>query len=364
MEESSISTSLRKKIEYSIIKSKIGKTIKNISPYFIYFFLLISIIAGLSIGSVPISFKNSIAIILNIFGIHINGTWTITEETIVLSLRLPRVAMAVVVGGILAVSGVASQALFKNPIADPYIIGVSSSAGFGSALSLVLGLNFLYKFTSPFISFLMAMFSIYVVYRLAKTRIGISMTALLLSGIAISFIFSSLISFILYLSVDKSHLILSVLMGHLWGVSWDDFEITLVIMIAPLLIIYVYGRDLNLLTFGDDTAQSMGVNVKKSKIIVLFSMTLLTALAVAFCGSIGFVGLIIPNSMRIIIGNDNRKLVPLSWVAGGILLIWADIFSRTIIAPMQIPVGIFTSFLGGPFFIYLVIKKKKAGKIN
>ncbi len=188
------------------------------------------------------------------------------------------------------------------------------------------------------------------------------MTAILLSGIAISYFFSVLTSLFLYFSEEKAHFILSYLMGSFWGATWIDLLILFEVMVFGVAILLFYGRDLNIMAFGDDDAQSMGVNVEQSKKILLILMTLLTSTAVAFCGSIAFVGLIIPHSMRFLVGSDNRKLIPLSAVAGGILLVWADILARTLIPPLEIPVGVFTALMGGPFFIYLVVKKKRTGE--
>ncbi len=153
-------------------------------------------------------------------------------------------------------------------------------------------------------------------------------------------------------------------MGSFWGITWSEFYVTLGVMIPCTILLFFYGRDLNVMIFGDESAQTIGVNVEKSKKVILFLMTFLASTAVAFCGSIGFVGLIIPHSMRLLGGSDNRKLVPLSAISGGLLLLWADVLARTLIVPREIPVGIFTVLMGGPFFIYLVIKKKGTGELK
>ena len=345
-------------------KTIFAKNLKRFIKIFIFLFLIYSVFLAVSIGSVKIEIKNVVNIFLKAMGFNIETVWTQNEEIIILKLRLPRVLTALIVGALLGVAGVASQVLFKNPIADPYIIGISSSASFGAVLSLVLELHFLGKFTTPLISFIVTLLSIGMIYMLSKTKYGISITTLLLSGIAVSFVFSALISLVLYLSVEKSHMILSILMGKFWGSSWDELQIIIIIALIPLTILYFYAMDLNLMLLGDTNAQSMGVNIKTTKIIILVCMTLITATAVSFCGIIGFVGLIIPNSMRLLVGNDHKKLIPYSAAAGALLLIWADTVARTIIAPMEIPVGIFTSLLGGPFFIFLILKKKRMGIIE
>ncbi len=330
----------------------------------IFFFLIFSIFIAIIIGSVLIDFSASIGILLNELGFNIPQTWTDGERAIILYLRLPRVLMALCVGAMLGVAGVAAQGLFRNPIVDPYIIGISSAAGFGSALTIVFGLSaILSLFTMPLISFAFAIASVLIIYKLSQSTFKLSMLVLLLAGIAMSFFFSAFTSFILYFAEDKVHYVLTYLMGSFWGTSWSELLVVFCVMVPCIIALYFYGRDLNSMVFGDDSAQSMGVNVEVTKRVVLVLMTVLAAVPVAFCGSIGFVGLIIPNMARLIVGNDNRKLIPVSAVSGGLLLLWADVLARTILIPLEIPVGIFTSLLGGPFFLYLIIQKKKSGEL-
>ena len=337
---------------------------KKLVPFVLIFVLIFSMIFAITIGSVEIELEKIWAILLNQLGFDVPRTWTKSEQTIILNLRLPRVLMAVVVGAMLGVAGVAAQGLFRNPVVDPYVIGVSSASGFGAALIIVLGITVLSIFTVPLVSFLFAMWAITIIFELSKTQYRISINALLLIGIAISFFFSALTTFILFYSEEKSHIILTYLMGSLWGASWLELYVVLGVMVPGTIILFFYGRDLNVMAFGDDAAQSIGVNMEKSNKNILFLTVILTSTAVAFCGTIGFIGLIIPHILRRIIGSDNRKLIPLSAIAGGLLLLWADVLARTLIAPREIPVGIFTAILGGPFFIYLVVKKKKLGELG
>jgi iron complex transport system permease protein len=326
--------------------------------------LIISIILAISIGSVYISIEKIIGIILKFVGFDIDITWTPGEENIILILRLPRVLMAVCVGAMLAIAGVVAQGLFKNPIVDPYIIGISSSAGFGTALSIVSGISgFLSIFTLPLISFTFSCLAIFILYNLSKTKYHLSMSALLLSGIALSYFFSAFTSFILYFSEEHAHFILTYLMGSFWGTTWSEFFLIFVVLLNGFIIVFFYSRDLNAMVLGDSVAQSLGVNVEFSKRMLLILMTLLTSITVAFCGSIGFVGLVIPHIMRMIVGSDNKKLIIFSALGGGLLLLWSDLVARTVFSPLELPVGILTSLLGGPFFVYLIIKKKKSGEL-
>ncbi|MFX1392557.1 MAG: FecCD family ABC transporter permease [Promethearchaeota archaeon] len=337
---------------------------KKLLPIFLIIFLIISIVFAISIGPVEIEFRTAWAIILNQIGLKLPKIWSDSEQSIILNIRLPRVLMAVVVGAMLGVAGVAAQGLFRNPIVDPYLIGISSAGGFGTALIIVLGISLLSFFTIPLVSFLFAMLAITIIYELSKTNLRLSINSLLLAGLAISFFFSALTSFILYYSEDKSHLILSYLMGSFWGATWLEFYVILAVMVPGTILLYFYARDLNLMVFGDDSAQTMGVNIEQSKKMILFLMVILSSTAVAFCGTIGFVGLIIPHIIRLIAGSDNRRLIPLSALAGGLLLLWADVLARILVSPREMPVGIFTALMGGPFFIYLIIKKKKMGELG
>ena len=328
------------------------------------FLLFFSIIIAVSIGSVKIEFSTVLSILLDQLGFPVDEIWTEGELVIIMQLRLPRVLIAIFVGAMLAVAGVAAQGLFRNPIVDPYIIGISSAAGFGAALTVVLGIaSLIGLITIPLISFLFALFAVYIIYRLSQIKYQLSITVLLLTGIAISFFFTAFTSFILFFSEEHVHYVLSYIMGRLWGTTWVELYIIVLIMVPGIILLFFYGRDLNVMVFGDDAAQSMGINVEQSKKVILILMTLLTSTAVAFCGSIGFIGLIIPHFMRLLVGSDNRKLIPFSAVGGSLLLVWADACARSLIPPLEIPVGILTSLLGGPFFVYLIIQKKKSGEL-
>ncbi len=349
-------------------KKEFNDMIKKKNQHIILFslliFLFLSIVIGISFGSISIPFGHSISILFDSITNNISPSYSNTEKIIILQLRLPRVFMAVIVGAMLSIAGIISQNIFKNPLADPYIIGVSSSAGFGSAFTMVLGLNFLGKFTIPFVSFIFSLICILIIFSFVYSKQKISMYSLLLAGIAISYIFSSLTSLILFLSADKSHMILSTLLGKLWGSSWEEVFVSLSILFPLLIILFFYSRELNILLLGDETAESIGVNVKKTRFILIIIMTLLSATSVAFCGTIAFVGLIVPHITRTIFGNDHKRLIAYSSIIGAILLVWADLLARIVFSPLEIPVGIFTTFMGGPFFIFLIIKNQKKKSLN
>lgn len=302
----------------------------------------------------------------------IQKTWSSGEENIVFFVRLPRVLLGLMVGASLAVAGVTTQGIFKNPMADPYILGVSSGAAFGAALVIVAGFTALnYTIGPQFLSidvgslaitigaFIGAVLSSLLVFNIARKGVKVPVETLLLSGIAVSAFFSAVTSFLMYISGRSLNQIVYWVMGALWSSSWSDLVIVTPFTILGAMIIYAYARDLNVLLLGDETAVHLGTDVTRLKTVMLVLSSLIAASAVAVSGIIGFVGLIIPHMMRLIVGPDHRILLPSSMLVGAIFLTLADTFSRIIIQPTEIPVGIITALIGAPFFIYLLIKKKK-----
>lgn len=286
-------------------------------------------------------------------------SWSVSEETIIFQIRLPRIILGVLVGAALGVAGTAMQGLFKNPMADPYIIGISAGAALGATLAMVT-IASLSVYMVPLMAFIFAMGAIFLVYNIARVGGKLPTSTLLLSGIAVTLFLSAITSFMMYISGEKLHGIVFWLMGGLWASSWDDVWMTLPGILIGTTIIYIFARDLNVMLLDEEPAQHLGVDVERLKKIIMTFTSLITASAVAVSGIIGFVGLIIPHAMRILVGPDHRILLPCSALVGGVFLVWADTLARTIIAPTEIPVGIITSIFGAPFFIYLLRKKKKS----
>ncbi len=276
-----------------------------------------------------------------------------TSYLIVYSIRLPRVIAAILVGAGLAAAGVAMQGLFRNSMADPYIIGTSAGGAFGAAFTIVfMGGLFL-----PVFAFLGAIGSTFLVYAIATRHGRASVETLLLTGIAISMFFSSILSFLMYSAGKSLHQIVFWLMGGFWNVSWNDVWLGLLIPIGGILLIAL-ARDLNILSLGEEDALHLGVNVEQFKRILLFISSAVTAVAVSIAGSIGFIGLITPHVMRLIVGPDHRILFPTSMLAGGLFLLMADTLTRSFLGEM--PVGVITSFVGAPFFILLLRRRMRA----
>ncbi len=275
-----------------------------------------------------------------------------TAQMIVWDVRVPRVITAVLVGCALAMAGTAMQGLFKNSMADPYIIGTSSGAGLGAALAIVLfagaGL--------PVLAFAGATIATFAVYTIARKGGKVPVETLLLAGVALSMLFSAFLSFLMYTAGRSLHQIMFWLMGGFWNVSWNDVYIGILIPIG-CVVMYVYARDVNIVSLGEEDAIHLGVNVELLKQILLFISAFLTGIAVSIAGAIGFIGLITPHVMRLIVGPDHRVLFPAAILAGGILLLWSDTLARTIANEM--PVGIITACFGAPFFIYLLRSRMK-----
>ena len=268
-------------------------------------------------------------------------------------VRLPRVIVAALVGCALAVAGTAMQGLFRNSMADPYIIGTSSGGALGATLSIVL-----FAGTGrPVFAFIGATVATFTVYTIARQGGKVPVETLLLSGVALSMLLSAFLSFLMYTAGKSLHQIMFWLMGGFWNVSWDDVRIAILIPIG-CLVIYLYARDINIISLGEEDAIHLGVNVERLKQLLLFASAFLTGIAVSIAGAIGFIGLITPHVMRLIVGPDHRILLPAAALAGGILLLWSDTLTRTFAGDM--PVGIITACFGAPFFIYLLRSRMKA----
>ncbi|MBN1133974.1 MAG: iron chelate uptake ABC transporter family permease subunit [Methanosarcinaceae archaeon] len=314
--------------------------------------LIVVIITNTAIGSTLISPLITAKILLANF-FPVEHTWLDKHETIIIGVRLPRVLLAAFVGGALSTAGCAMQGLLKNPMADPYIIGMSSGAALGASLGFVLMLPV------HLMSFMLAVLAIFVVYNISKVGGKVPVDTLLLSGIAIGSLLSAITSMIIFLA-QSPHKIIFWIMGGLWNASWEELRITSVMIIFGVLVLYRYAWKLNVMLLGEEEAHYLGVDIEHVKRYVLVFSALVTAAAVSVSGIIGFVGLIIPHIMRILVGPDHRILFPASTLMGAIFLVLCDTFSRTIIAPNELPVGVVTAMFGAPFFIYLLRKRRNS----
>jgi iron complex transport system permease protein len=324
--------------------------------------LLASAIIAICIGSVSIPVDQVFAALFSpdLWKVMTGGHASSTDNIIVLEIRLPRILVAALVGASLAVAGVAMQALFRNPMASPYILGLSSGGAFGAAIAIVLGFSLVSgQFAIPIMAFIFTFLTLFLVYGISRTKFGVPVTTLLLAGIAVGAFFAALVSLIKYFSGDKLADIVFWMMGGLWNSNWSLFWMALPFVLVGCLILLVLAREMNLLMLGESQALNLGVNVRQVRFIILIASSLVTAAAVSVSGVIGFVGLIIPHTLRIIMGPDNKILLPASIVGGAVFMIVTDTIARTIISPEELPVGIITALVGAPFFLYLLRARKR-----
>ena len=286
-----------------------------------------------------------------------------TFRTILLDIRLPRTALIALVGAALAGSGAAYQGLFRNPLADPYLIGVASGAGLGAiiAMSIRWPYTTLGLLAVPLAAFLASLLTVYIVYTIAHIGGSVPTTNLILAGVAVSSFAVSLTSFLMLRSTGEVRRAIGWLLGGVSLVSWDATLALIPYLAIGLVTLILTGYALNLLQFGDDQATQMGLNVRRAKFIIIVAASLVTAAAVSFAGIIGFVGLVVPHIVRIWWGVDYRRLIPLSIIGGAAVLLFADVLARIVLAPQELPVGIVTALAGAPFFLWVLRRAKNQG---
>jgi iron complex transport system permease protein len=280
-----------------------------------------------------------------------------TERTILLQIRLPRVLLTAVVGMALSVSGAVFQALLRNPLAEPFVLGLSSGAAVGALLSMALGMAAL-PLSTPVAAFVGALFTVSLVFVVSGTGGSLRATTVLLAGVIVNAFFTSIIMLILTLSTDRQlHTMIFWLYGDLTSARYQDLLIVGPIAILAVLVILGHARGLNLLVAGEETAAQLGVSVERCKLILFGVTSLLTGAVVSVSGIIGFVGLIVPHLVRMAFGADHRLLLPLSALWGAVFLVMADAAARVVLAPSEVPVGVVTAALGAPFFIALLRRR-------
>ena len=311
--------------------------------------LLLTLLISISIGPVYIPPSEILGIFAHELGF--NAAFSEAHMKILLQVRLPRAILGALVGAALSLAGVIVQGLFRNQLADPYVLGVSSGAALGAALSLTFLPAFIGVYTTPLAAFIGGLAAIFLVYNIVKLCGRFTANALLLAGIAVAYLFSAILSAVIWISSRDSQGILLWIMGGLWGADWLKVEIASPIILSCAFIAFAYSRDLNALLLGEELAQSLGVNVNLLEKLLPILAALITSAAVSFSGAIGFIGLMMPHIMRLIVGPDHRILIPSSALAGGIFLMWADMLARYL---MEIPIGVITAMAGTPFFIYLM----------
>lgn len=344
----------------SLIKSKLFAYIISFS------FLIFSIIIGISLGSVTVP----VPILLQVLGkelffLPLGAEIDSMYTNIIMDIRFPRVLLAGLVGASLAIAGAAFQGLLRNPLADPYTLGVSSGASLGAVMTLFLGLSLpiIGSFTLPLLSIIFSIITIFCVLAFAKKMDrSMKVETIILTGIIFSSFLSAFISLMIALTGEELRQIIGWLLGSVSMRGWTYIGIILPFFILGSVILIMNTRELNAMTFGEDRAKHLGVNVQKRKLTILIAGSILTGAAVAVSGTIGFVGLVIPHFIRQLIGPDHKHLLPLSLIVGGGFLILADLVARTIIAPSELPIGVITAIIGAPAFAFILLQRRKLGR--
>ena len=328
---------------------------------------IVSMVTAAGLGPVSVSPGETVRILLGripLIGGMIPETWEPLEQNIILGLRLPRVCLGMVVGASLAVCGVTMQALVRNELADPFILGVSNGATAFATLGMLFGaFSFLGTYSLSISAFIGSAVTIIFVYTISRVRGRINITQLLLSGVAISMIMDGVTN-VITLSAPNAlglHNAEFWMAGSLAGARWAYLTLPLAVLVLCMLVLMLNYRGLNLLLLGDESAGALGVNVRRLQKLLVIVASLMAGVTIAVSGSIGFVGLMVPHFTRMIVGGDHKKVLPVSALLGGILVVWVDVAARTVIAPEELPVGILTAIIGGPIFIWM-LKRSNRGR--
>jgi iron complex transport system permease protein len=332
----------------------------------LFFTLILTIIFSVAIGPMQISPIDVYAVLtknIPIIGNLVESGASEIETEVILQVRLPRVFAAAIVGVALTCAGVVLQGLLRNPMADPYVLGISAGASLGASLAIAFGfgisfIGFLYAI--PLMAFIGALGTIFIVYNISSRSGGVSMLTLLLIGIAANSFLSAIVALVQLISSEVLHGIVFWILGSLQVSGWNHVFVATPLILIGICMIYFYARDLNMISLGEAQAKHLGVDAESLNKKMLVCASLITAAAVSISGIIGFIGLIIPHITRLLVGPDHRILIPSSSLLGAIVLILCDTLARTIMSPAEIPVGIITSLLGCPFFVYLLLKKKRS----
>lgn len=348
------------------MKGKIKRSSYGVVTAVMLVILLFSIGAASTLGSADISIMDSFRVVgsrLPAFkgSISTEGISS-AADSIIWNVRLPRVLLGVLVGAALSISGGAFQGLLKNPMSDPYILGISSGAALGATIAIITKLDFEIAGFSGIsaAAFLGALIAVTFVYNIGRIKNQVPVTTLLLAGVAVGQFLTAVMSFLMVIFNKDMTKIIYWTLGSLAGKGWTPVTALAIPVLLGILLLSYFSRDINIMLTGEESAKSLGVNVERTKLYVLLIGTFLTSTVVSVSGIIGFVGLIIPHMARLITGPDHRILLPISAIGGGIFMIFADTVARIAISPVEIPVGIITALFGGPFFIFLLRSKKKS----
>ena len=323
--------------------------------------LIFSAFISVSLGAVQISLKDTFNILIS----NVSGNLNISNLSgsiiaIVWNMRVPRVIMGIIVGAGLAICGSVMQTTVNNPISEPYILGISAGATFGATFFIILGL----KSLTGIGAFFGSVISTVVVLFIASIGKKFTTTSLILSGAVVNALFSAFSNFIISIGANSDSMMTIKFwtMGSLASASWSDIVLPMFIILGSFIFFLSQHRILNTMLMGDEVAITLGINLYTYRFIYMIFISMITGILVAKCGIIGFVGLITPHISRILVGTEHKKIITISSILGSLFILWSDILARCLIDKAELPIGIFTSLVGGPFFIYIVIKNQKGGQ--
>jgi len=342
-----------------------GAVIRNVTILVIA--IVIAIIFSASIGAVKVSFIDSAKIILSrlpfLNRIETLSSYNPQDSIIILNIRLPRIILSIIVGMALATAGVVFQSMFRNPMADPYVIGVSSGAALGATVSIVfhLGTGIMGASSTSAFAFIGAICTTAIVYRAARFKGKVGVYSLLLSGLAIGSLLSAGTSFLMLTGEHDIGKVFFWILGSFSTSSWERIAIAAPLTILLFFVLLFFSRDLNLFLMGEERAAQLGLDVERTKILLLIFGSFIASVAVSVSGLISFIGLITPHLVRLITGPNHRVLLPTSALVGSLILLLSDTLARVVIAPRELPVGVITAILGAPFFIYLLRRRYVSG---
>ena len=316
--------------------------------------LLVAITLALGVGTVALGPAEVAKAVWH----GLTGQLVSTRDTIIWQIRLPRVLLAALVGGSLALSGAAYQGVFRNPLADPYLLGVASGAGLGATVALVFGSSLPWIFGSvPLMAFVFALLAVGLTLVLARRRGAAPLFSLILAGVVLGSSATALTSLLMLSQRDDAARVLAWLLGSFGLSSWAQLASLLPFTLLAAVVTLASSRGLNVLGLGEESAAGLGLRVEWFRVVLITAATLATAAAVSAAGIIGFVGLIVPHTLRLAFGPDHRTLLPLTLVYGAVFMVLADLAARTVIAPAEIPIGVVTALIGGPFFLWLLRRR-------
>lgn len=341
-----------------------GKKRKLLAIFSVFIAIIIVVLISISFGAGSPRLPEALQVIISRSFPFLNiDPGSALAQTIIWDIRFPRIVMALIAGAGLAAAGVTMQGVLRNPLVSSYVLGISSAAGFGAALAIVFGIGVV-SFVGGYLvignAFIFCLLAMIIVYSIARLR-GMSSETVILAGVAVGFLFSALLSLIQYISPDNNAVTAIVfwLLGGLYTATWEKILICLPIVSVTMILMMTQSWSINIMSMGEDVATSLGVNSKRVLTVNMLLETIATASIIAFTGIIGFVDLIAPHIARMLLGSDHRYLIPCSIGMGALMLLASDTVARLIIMPTELPVGILTSLLGVPFFIYLLVSKRR-----